>query len=213
MAKIGLYFGSFNPIHNGHLSIANYCVENYNLDMLYFIVSPHNPLKEESELLPFQDRVEMVSSSIESPKMEVNVIEDCLPKPSYTINTLKELRKIAEGEFYLILGLDNWLTIHQWKNLLGVIGLCDKIIVIPRDYNIKKCEKECKAKLWGLNELCKSKGKPTILDKVIFAKDSPLSNLSSSFIRQEIRKGHDIIGYVHGNVRRIIKSENFYLDG
>lgn len=116
--KIGLFFGSFNPIHTGHLIIANFILENSGLKQIWFVVSPHNPLKEKKSLLNQHDRLYLVRLAIEdNPKFKASDIEFSLPQPSYTIDTLTYLaEKFPQHEFALIMGSDNLATIDKWKN-------------------------------------------------------------------------------------------------
>ena len=116
--KIGLFFGSFNPVHTGHLIIANYILEYSDLQRIWFVVSPHNPLKEKKSLLNQNDRLHLVRLAIEdNSKFKVSDIEFKLPQPSYTIDTLIYLHeKFPQHEFCLIMGSDNLATIDKWKN-------------------------------------------------------------------------------------------------
>ncbi|MGB2117160.1 MAG: nicotinate (nicotinamide) nucleotide adenylyltransferase, partial [Flavobacteriaceae bacterium] len=115
---IGLYFGTFNPIHVGHLIIANHIVEHTNLDKIWFVVTPHNPLKNKKTLLDNYQRLEMVHMAT-SPydKLDVSNIEFGLPQPNYTINTLEHIKeKHPNHSFALIMGEDNLKSLHKWKN-------------------------------------------------------------------------------------------------
>lgn len=116
--KIGLFFGSFNPIHVGHLIIANYILEFSELDKIWFVVSPHNPLKQKKSLLNQHDRLHLVRLAIEdNPKFQASDIEFKLPQPSYTVDTLAHMKeKYPAHEFALIMGSDNLATIDKWKN-------------------------------------------------------------------------------------------------
>ena len=116
--KIALFFGSFNPIHIGHLILANYIVEHTDLDELWFVVSPQNPLKSKKSLLHDHDRYDMVEMAIKNyPKMRVSDIEFSMPKPSYTIDSLTYLReRYPEYTFGLIMGEDNLVSLPKWKN-------------------------------------------------------------------------------------------------
>ncbi|MGA9637327.1 nicotinate (nicotinamide) nucleotide adenylyltransferase [Flavobacterium sp.] len=116
--KIGLYFGTFNPMHVGHLIIANHMVEHTDLDQVWMVVTPHNPLKKKSTLLDDYHRLHMVHLATENyPKIKPSDIEFKLPQPNYTINTLVYLEdKYANYEFALIMGEDNLKTLHKWKN-------------------------------------------------------------------------------------------------
>ena len=116
--KIGLFFGSFNPIHIGHLVLANHMLEFTELERIWFIISPHNPLKEKKTLLKDNHRLQMVRLAIgDHNKMKASNIEFKLPQPSYTVNTLAHLsEKYPEHEFALIMGSDNLVSFPKWKN-------------------------------------------------------------------------------------------------
>ena len=116
--KIGLYFGSFNPIHNGHMAIANYMLEFTDLNEIWFIISPQNPFKTKQKLLLDYHRLELVNLAInDTTGFRASNIEFNLPKPSYTIDTLAYLYdKYPEKEFVLIMGSDNLINFHKWKN-------------------------------------------------------------------------------------------------
>lgn len=122
--KIGLFMGSFNPIHNGHMVIANTALHQCDFDEVWFVVSPESPDKENhSEMLSFDSRVEMINNSIiDNPRLSVCDVEKNLPKPSYTINTLKALKKKYKNyEFSIILGSDNVENIHKWKSYNEIV--------------------------------------------------------------------------------------------
>ncbi len=116
--KTGLFFGSFNPIHIGHLIIANFMATQTNLDQVWLVVSPQNPLKPKNSLARDYDRLHLVRLGIgDNPRLKASNIEFDLPKPSYTIDTLTYLRELhPEREFVLIMGSDNLATLHKWKN-------------------------------------------------------------------------------------------------
>lgn len=116
--KIGLYFGSFNPIHIGHLIIANHLAEHSDLDQIWFVVTPHNPFKKKSTLLDNHQRLEMVYLATKDyDKLKDSAIEFNLPQPNYTVNTLAHLQeKHPNYEFALIMGEDNLKSFHKWKN-------------------------------------------------------------------------------------------------
>jgi len=121
--KIGLYFGSFNPIHVGHLIIANHLVENTDLDKLWFVVTPHNPHKEKKSLADNYDRLHLVNLAIEdNENLQSSTIEFGLPQPSYTVDTLAYLKeKYPSSNFVLIMGGDNLEGLHKWKNYEQII--------------------------------------------------------------------------------------------
>lgn len=119
MKKIGLFFGSFNPVHVGHMIIANFMATQTDLDEVWLVVSPQNPLKTNTSLAKDYDRLHLVQLAIgDNPKLRASNIEFNLPKPSYTIDTLTYLKeKFPSGkEFVLIMGGDNLATLHKWKN-------------------------------------------------------------------------------------------------
>lgn len=121
---IGLYFGSFNPIHIGHLIVANHIVENTDVDKIWFVISPHNPLKEAQSLLNEYDRLHLVELAIKGNlKFRASNVEFHLPKPSYTIDTLTNLvEKFPLEQFSVIVGSDSFQNIHRWKNYEQLIA-------------------------------------------------------------------------------------------
>ena len=134
--KVALFFGSFNPIHNGHLIIANYIVEHTTVDQLWMVVSPHNPLKKRATLANDYDRLHLVNIATEQhDKIFSCDIEFNLPKPSYTIDTLVYLKeKYPDHEFELVMGADNLVNFHKWKNYENILD-AHRILVYGRpDY-------------------------------------------------------------------------------
>lgn len=131
--KVGLYFGTFNPIHVGHLAIANHMAEHSDLDKIWMVITPHNPFKKKSSLLDNHHRYQMVQRALEEyPKINASTIEFDLPQPNYTVNTLAYLQeKYPEHEFCLIMGEDNLKSFHKWKNY-EVILENHEIYVYPR---------------------------------------------------------------------------------
>ncbi len=131
--KIGLFFGSFNPIHNGHLILANHMAEYSDLDQVWLVVTPHNPHKQKESLLDDYERMHMVTLATEDyEKLRPSDIEFKLPQPNYTVNTLAHLtEKFPQHEFALIMGEDNLRSLHKWKNY-GVIVAEFNIYVYPR---------------------------------------------------------------------------------
>ena len=116
--KIGLYFGTYNPIHIGHLIIANHMANNSDLDQVWLVVSPQNPLKNKATLLADYHRLALVETAVEgNSKLKASNIEFDLPKPSYTIDTLTYIKeKYPEHDFSIIMGEDNLRSLHKWKN-------------------------------------------------------------------------------------------------
>jgi len=133
--KIGLFFGSFNPVHNGHLAIAEFLVQEKLFDQIWMVVSPNNPLKDNHELMDEKERLQMVKLAIQNrPYLHACDVEFSLPKPSYTINTLHCLEnQYSNYEFSIILGNDNMENFHTWKNYEEILDQYT-IYVYPR-YN------------------------------------------------------------------------------
>jgi nicotinate-nucleotide adenylyltransferase len=171
--KIGLYFGTFNPIHTGHLIIANHMAENSSLDQIWLVVTPHNPLKKKSTLLDDHHRLQMVFLATEDyPKLKPSDVEFRLPQPNYTVNTLAHLQeKFPMHEFSLIMGEDNLNSLHKWKNYEVLLQNHD-IFVYPR-----------------INTEVIS---PEITNARIYRVDAPIVEISSTFIRNSVKEGKNI---------------------
>ncbi|HET7819537.1 MAG TPA: nicotinate (nicotinamide) nucleotide adenylyltransferase, partial [Bacteroidia bacterium] len=137
--KIGLFFGSFNPIHKGHIAIVKYMIAHTDLEQVWLIVSPHNPLKNKNILAGKQERLKNAKKAVKNySEIKVSSIEFSLPQPSYTINTLKVLRKkYPKYEFVIIMGADNLYTFHKWKKYKDILENY-KIYIYPRRTKIKK---------------------------------------------------------------------------
>lgn len=198
--KIGLYFGSFNPIHIGHLIIANHLADNEELDQVWFVVSPHNPHKKKSSLLADYHRLALVREAIEgNEKLRVSDIEFGLPQPSYTATTLAYLKdKYPNYLFSLIMGEDNLRTFHKWFNY-EIILENHPIFVYPRAYTMQEKDK---------GEITKS-----ILlahKNVSLCENVPVMNISSSFIRQQIKVGKDVRYLLSEPVFEYVDRMNFY---
>ena len=208
MKQVGLYFGSFNPIHIGHLMVADYAINHFNLDEVHLIVSPHNPFKEQKDLLNIDDRLMLASySTIDNSKILVNQIETKLPQPSYTSNTLKVISdENKDCEFYIIMGLDVFLEIDSWKDADYI--LTHNIIVFPR---VKTDNDENALDLFN-NKLKFINEKYNIDTKITYAKNARINNISSTFIRNEIKNNKSIQYYVSNNIVNIIKQKRFYHD-
>ena len=190
--KIGLYFGSFNPVHVGHLVIANHMVEHSDLDEVWFVVTPHNPFKKKSSLLDNYQRLELVHRATRDyDKLKPSDIEFNLPQPNYTVNTLVHLQeKHPDYNFSLIMGEDNLKSFHKWKNYEVILENHD-IYVYPR---ISK--KTVKHKLLEHQ-------KTHIID-------APIMELSSTFIRNCIKTGKNVKPMLPENVWEYLDEMNFY---
>ena len=190
--KVGLYFGSFNPIHIGHLVIANHLAEYSDLDQVWFVVTPHNPFKKKSSLLDNYQRLEMVyRATKEYTKLKPSDIEFNLPQPNYTINTLAHLEeKYPDHEFALIMGEDNLKSFHKWKNH-DVIIENHHIYVYPRISSNK-----IKTRFDG--------------HKKIHLIDAPIMELSSTFIRKSIKAGKNVKPMLPEFVWEYVDEMNFY---
>ena len=188
--KIGLFFGSYNPIHIGHLAIANYFVEYTDLQKLWFVISPQSPFKTKKTLLPEIQRYNMVFSAVEDDnRFKACNIEFNLPKPSYTIDTLSYLKeKYPDYEFSIIMGADNILNFHKWKNYK----------IIAENYNIYVYKRPgIDLSLYENN-------------KKIHIVDAPQIEISASFIRKAITEKKDIRYFLHKNVWNYIDEMNLY---
>ncbi|MDR0836528.1 MAG: nicotinate-nucleotide adenylyltransferase [Tannerella sp.] len=168
----GIFSGSFNPIHIGHLALANWICEYGGIEELWFLVSPHNPLKNESDLLDENIRLEMVKAAIgDYPKFKASDFEFSLPKPSYSITTLRALKKTyPERDFALIIGADSWKIFPQWKDSEDIINEFSVIIYPRSGYKIH------------IPETFKNARKV----------EAPLFEVSSTFIRQSLKEGKDM---------------------
>ena len=190
--KIGLYFGTFNPIHSGHLTIANHLVEYSDLHEVWLIVTPHNPHKKKTSLLDDIHRLTMVRIALEDyPKLKASNIEFDLPQPNYTVNTLAHLEEIyPEVDFCLIMGEDNLKSFHKWKNYEVILERY-AIYVYPRISE-------------GIIE-SQFEDHPAI-NRV----DAPIMELSSTFIRSAIKEGKNIRPMLPDTVWKYLDEMNFY---
>ncbi len=193
--KIGLFFGSFNPIHNGHLMIANYLAEYGNLDQVWFVISPLNPFKADQDLLPDYHRLELLTRAIgDYPRFSVSAVEFRLPKPSYTIDTLAFLKKeYPENQFILIMGSDQLPEFHRWKNSSEILEKF-KILVYPRP--------PVTLSLVTSHSL--------LSDPSVTLVPAPMLEISSSFIRQSIREGKDVRFFMPELTWQYLHEMHFY---
>lgn len=202
--KVGLYFGTFNPVHVGHLVIANYMALNTDLDQVWLVVSPQNPLKKKSTLLADYHRLALVNEGIkDNPILKASDIEFKLPIPSYTANTLAYLKeKHPENEFALIMGEDNLRTFHKWKNHETIIE-SHKIYVYPRVLTIQE-EEEAKKSEGASSKAFRDH------KNVHYCKDVPVMKISSSLIRNMIKEGKDVQYLLTEPVLKYLDEMNFY---
>lgn len=190
--KIGLYFGTFNPIHAGHLIIANHMAEYSDLDQVWLVVTPHNPHKKKSTLLDDHHRLQMVFLATENYiKLKPSDIEFRLPQPNYTVHTLAHLQeKFPTYEFSLIMGEDNLNSLHKWKNYEVIIQNHD-IYVYPRlNSGEANPELTANARIHHIN--------------------APILELSSTFIRNSIKEGKNVRPLLPANVWEYVEHNLFY---
>jgi nicotinate-nucleotide adenylyltransferase len=193
--KIGLYFGSFNPIHIGHLLIASYVANNTDVDQVWFILSPQNPHKNSTTLLNEYQRLHLVQLAIEPDdnQLKASDIEFKLPKPSYTINTLIYLNeKYPQYEFALIMGSDSFQNIHNWKNAEALLKNYEFFIYQRKGFELKE------------TSLSKSKEAKITLLK------APLLEISATEIRNLIKEGKTIRYLVPEKIREEIEKSRYY---
>ena len=188
--KTGLFFGSFNPIHIGHLIIANYMATFSGLKEVWLVVSPHNPLKQKSGLANMYDRLEMaILATADAPQIKVSDIEFKLPQPSYTIDTLTHLKeRYPEKEFVLIMGADNLMSLKKWKNYE----------ILLKDYHIYVYPRpDAEVSEW--------QNHPSITFT-----DTPEMEISSTFIRKAIKEKKNVQFFTPDKVLEFIDKKNMY---
>jgi len=190
--KVGLYFGTFNPIHIGHLTIANHLVEHSDLDEVWFVVTPLSPFKKKSSLLDNYHRLDMVHLATKDyDKLRPSDIEFGLKQPNYTVDTLAHLfEKHPDHEFALIMGEDNLKSFHKWKNNE----------VILENHNIYVYPRLSEGKV--VSEL--------INHPKIIKVDAPIMELSSTFIRNEIKANRNVRPMLSSGVWKLIDDMGFY---
>ena len=197
--NVGLYFGSFNPVHVGHLIFGNHIVNEGYCDEVWFVVSPQNPHKVKKNLLDEVHRLAMVRIAVEdNAKLKASDIEFNLPRPSYTSYTLAALKeKYPDYSFTLLMGEDNLRSFHKWKNYEHILEN-NKILVYPRVLTLQELAKKDKE----TNNLVEHKNISMI--------DAPLMKVSSSFIRNKVAEGKDVRYLLTEPVFKYLDEMNFY---
>ncbi|MCR9265539.1 MAG: nicotinate (nicotinamide) nucleotide adenylyltransferase [Flavobacteriaceae bacterium] len=193
MKKVGLFFGTFNPIHIGHLVIANHLVEFSDLNEVWFVITPQSPFKTKQSLLDDHHRYQMVYEAVqEYPKLKPSKIEFDLPQPNYTVNTLVHLdeRYGEDHQFSLIMGEDNLKSFHKWKNYETILEQYS-LYVYPR---VSEGEVELQFK-----------DHPKVVRVA-----APIMEISSTFIRREHKNGKNIRPLLPDVVWKYMDEMNFY---
>ncbi len=188
--KIGLFFGSFNPVHNGHLMLANYIVEYTDLDSIWFVVSPQNPFKDKESLLQDRHRYDMLEMAVKNDsRFEVCDIEFNMPKPSYTIDTLNRLAELyPETEFHLICGMDNLVDFKKWKNAQEILDNYHLLVYPRKGYD----------------------GGELVNHKSVRIINAPEIEISSTFIRNAVAESKDVRYFMPEKSYNYMIDNNFY---
>jgi nicotinate-nucleotide adenylyltransferase len=191
MKKVGLYFGSFNPVHIGHLGLANYLIDHNIVDELWFVISPCNPLKQQTELLDEHIRLKMLNLAIVgNEKLKTSDVEFSMSIPSYTIDTLEVLEaRFPQKRFSLIIGSDNALLFDRWKNSQEIIDRFPVLVYPRRGYDFEQV-----ARRFPQMQLL----------------STPYYDISSTEIRQNIAENKDVSTYLHPAVYRYILEKELY---
>lgn len=190
--NIGLFSGSFDPIHIGHVALANYIVEFSDVDEIWFLVSPQNPLKKDKKISDENVRYEMTKIAVHKhPRLKASNFEFSLPKPSYTIDTLEALsKKYPKYKFSLIIGADNWEVFESWKNPEKIIDNYNLKIYPRLGYEVKQIPENIRNKIDVL--------------------DSPVFDISSTFIRESIAAGKNVRFFLPCGIYEYILENNLY---
>lgn len=189
--KVGLYFGSFNPIHCGHLNLANFLIDHQLVDEVWLVVSPNNPLKEASGLLDHNIRYELTQLAInENPRLKVSDIEFSMPVPSYTVDTLNAFSvRYPAFCFYLLIGSDNALLFDKWKDYQSILDKYPVLVYPRRGYDFSAV-----ATKYPQMQLL----------------DTPFYDISSTEIRNKILADKDVSGFLHPEVNQYIRDNRLY---
>lgn len=189
--RVGLFFGSFNPIHNGHVILAELILEKASLDECWLILSPHNPHKKKNSLLHQNHRLFLIQETLDNhPALKINTVEFKLPQPNYTINTLVHLKeKNPEVEFFLIMGMDNLEGFMQWKNPNEILDIAHILVYARMGYSFPE---------WAIQH-------PKVSEV-----PTPIIEISSTLIRDRIKNKVSIYGFVPDRVADLIEKNGFY---
>lgn len=195
IGKVGLYFGSFNPIHLGHLIIANHMLIRTDLDEIWVVVTPSSPFKLHTEMIAEQHRLQMVKLAVsENPSIFASDVEFNLDRPSYTVDTLRFLReKFPQIDFSVILGEDNYQNLHKWKNYSEITD-CHRLLIYPRRLNASPVARE--------DNIEHSKA-------VLYTK-APMIEISSTYIREAILNQQDVQYLLPDSVISYIGNNHLY---
>jgi nicotinate-nucleotide adenylyltransferase len=194
-SRVVLYFGSFNPVHRGHIALAEYVISDGFADQVVMIVSPQNPHKEQSDLAAEFSRYEMCqaacAASLYPDKIQVSAVEFTLPRPSYTIDTLNFLAENFgdQMEFSILMGADNIENFHRWKNSEQIIANYPILVYPRREYSLSRSQ---------------------YADRVVFLENAPLFDFSATDVRTAIAEGGDISEMVISEVESYIKQNKIY---
>ena len=190
MKKIGIYSGSFNPIHHGHVMLANYLVEFSDLDELWFVVTPQNPLKKKEELLDDAERLKMVQLAVaDDPRFFVSDVEMHLPTPSYTINTLTALsERHPDYQFVFVCGMDSLQNLRYWREYQKILDNYE-LLVFPRE---------------GYD------GGDLLNHSAVTVLKTPILEISSTFIRRCVKEGRDVRHFMPERAFLYMKERHFY---
>ncbi len=188
--KVGLFFGSFNPVHTGHMVIANHVAHWSDLDQVWMVVTPQNPFKRRSNLARDFDRLHLVHLAIgDNPRLRASDIEFGLPKPSFTVDTLAHLKeKYPEYTFSLIMGGDNLASLHKWKNYEVIVENHEILVYKRPDYPLGPMQDQARIQIL----------------------DAPLLDISSSYIRKSIGLGKSIQYLVPDEVWKYLEANPIY---
>lgn len=200
--KIGLFFGTFNPIHVGHLIIANAVLQQQDLAQIWFVVTPHNPHKDKNSLLADYHRLNLVKIAIEdNPKLKASDIEFTMAQPNYTVKTLAMLKEIHPNyEFSLLIGEDNLRSLHKWYNYEYILENYH-LHIYPRALTFQELAQEHDTP--QMNELHQH-------PHVHFLHDIPVMKISSSYIRHQLYTGKDVRYLLSDPVFKYVDEMNFY---